>query len=120
MSMRLSEAIRLGATMKPKESIFMISDRGTCAYGAALDAIGFTRFEITVRGMSHIVETWQATLAAMEATPCPACNARAGGIGIVPHLNDAHNWSREQIADFVELHELQAMTLDPIVTEEVI
>lgn len=102
--MRLSEAIRLGAMLKPQafgtfRARTATRDDGaflglriiesTCALGAACDA-GYKRSGIDQ------VHVW-----------CPACSLRAGVLFHAMHLNDTHRWTREQIADWVESIELQ-------------
>lgn len=101
--MRLSEAIRLGAMTGPqlfgKEND---NNGGTCARGAAAAAIGkrtwyecneFLRFAYDTR----------------LRCPHPRCydDKREYNLAsvIAYHLNDMHHWTREQIADWVELHE---------------
>lgn len=99
--MRLSEAIRLGATMKPQVFGLYKSERGTCAMGAAADAIGADEYY-------QVYFTWLSIITFINQMPCPECGApfdaaRAGMM--IVHLNDTHRWTRERIADFVELHE---------------
>jgi hypothetical protein len=36
---------------------------------------------------------------------CPTCGFAAEVFAMVPHLNDVHRWTRERIADYVELLE---------------
>lgn len=96
--MKLSEAMRLGAMLKPQTfGWFTDAAGGTCAMGAATDAAG-----------GHCLQEWSAVLRVSVAT-CPACGVTvrtgrgtyAGGALIV-HLNDNHRWTRERIADWVE------------------
>ncbi len=100
--MRLSEAIRLGATMKPQcYGYFYRGDERTssCAIGAACDAIGVHPDNISV------MQVWPVTTI-LNGIPCPVPGCtRPGGSWMVTHLNDRHQWTRERIADFVELHE---------------
>lgn len=105
--MKLSEAIRLGAMLKPQgfglDSVNWPVSEQTCAVGAALHAvsspIGRDLFKVFPIARDLVV--------------CPACNKRAEhGCCIVAHVNDVHRWSREQIADWVEsierTHEAQS------------
>jgi hypothetical protein len=39
---------------------------------------------------------------------CPQCPDARGLSELIPHLNDKHRWTREQIAQFVETIEQQA------------
>lgn len=104
--MRLSEAIRLGAMLKPqgfgsmhpREAVesqrYCLGIRvieKSCALGAAQDA-GYRGDWLT------------KTLA-----PCPGCSDGAHWwiTTAVMHLNDMHHWTRERIADWVETIENQ-------------
>lgn len=96
--MRLSEAIRLGAMLKPQgfEGTGSRQCPATCAYGAALDAISRDGFP------SDIWPWIDQTL-----FQCPACDQKHG-MYIIPHLNNDHRWTRERIADWVETLESPA------------
>ncbi len=103
--MKLSEAIRLGAMIRPQVFGAFMKNGGSCAIGAALEAVG------------HNVEDFSPCYSeAAEAFPlltrwadydCPACVVQfAPGLWrrfdtVISHLNDQHKWTREQIADFV-------------------
>ena len=102
--MKLSEAIRLG-TMLGKFQYFggyrNYNDTATCALGAAEDA-GFD------------VELPHPT----DEADCPACGRVFHEEDpdmeyTIPHLNDDHRWTREQIAAWVETVEAsQPVTAD--------
>ena len=100
--MKLSDAIRLGAMLKPQGFEGTGSRRcpATCAYGAALDAISSDRFPRTEW-------PWLGRLT-NEKVQCPACNEKHG-LYIIPHLNNDHRWTREQIAEFVRTIEPQEL-----------
>lgn len=101
--MKLSEAIRLGAMMKPQDfSNGGRTTNSTCAREAAADAVGENDwFEACRR------QEWQWTYAVKIV--CPVCRGyeRALACVIAYCLNDLHKWSRERIADFVEQIENQ-------------
>lgn len=102
--MRLSEAIRLGATMKPQSfGGGPHRNGGSCAIGAATDAIGLPENA----ACRDYPMPWLRLFDELRRVECPACKTLLGDsmIGPIPHLNDDHRWSRERIADFVELHE---------------
>lgn len=96
--MRLSEAIRLGAMLKPQAFGDYSVGVGTCALGAAHEALG--------KNADDESEWWWPELP--RDAICPSC----GGMrhsdssfavgGVIAHLNDVHKWTREQIADWVE------------------
>jgi hypothetical protein len=114
--MKFSEAIRLGATLRPQTrgEYFTPGGRRSCALGAAIDAIGLEL--VPCDGLARDRDTgkladfkwkyvwpqeWVAVI--MHMTFCPACDVFVGEVrGIISHLNDKHRWTRERIAaDFV-------------------
>jgi hypothetical protein len=106
--MKLSEAIRLGALLHPQLfGAFNLIERETghilrtCAIGAA-SAAGY---DTTRLGNSSV-------------TQCPACQLRGGVAGIIAHLNDDHRWTRERIADWVEMCEGSLVGLEDIANHE--
>lgn len=105
--MRLSEAIRLGATMKPQRFDGFDLDDSSCALRAAADATGVRDVYSYSSGRNILNYGQLRRLYPVMCTEgrCPACD-RTGDLGwISHHLNDNHRWTRERIADFVELHE---------------
>lgn len=121
--MTLSEAIRLGAMLKPQyhghmRGIVRTQTRvpgwrgsvlkrtmttmgiGTCALGAALDAIG----ESNARFMS-VASMWPWTWTTLVRNP--VTGERREVLNTIWRLNDVHDWSRERIADWVEQIEAQ-------------
>jgi hypothetical protein len=93
-AVRLSEAIRLGAMLKPQGFWSLLTADGhTCALGAALDAIGaspshfdeFLRWPVLTSSVTHpVTGTWWVS-----------------AYGCIADLNDTHRWTREQIAGWV-------------------
>ncbi len=123
--MLLSEAMRLGAMLRPQGfgSLASIRKRWfrktvtTCALGAAYEAGNFTKTvpiktpQLNSRGTGLVQEgealvvpdQWSELL--WRRVPCPACKD-FDVIGpmhriIAMHLNDSHRWTRQQIADWV-------------------
>lgn len=98
--MRLSEAIRLGAAMKPQAFGEMHQFGGTCARGSALDAIGLLDVTATPEAQLYAwFDTEWAKWSIKKPASCPVS-------GVLTYcLNDTHHWTRERIADWVELHE---------------
>lgn len=95
--MQLSEAIRLGAMLKPQGFYHLFKDDHTCAFGAALQAIGInTSGDAIAKGSYNIQWPWTT----LPGT-CPECGLQYGHAPIT-HLNDEHQWTRERIADFVQ------------------
>lgn len=101
--MRLSEAIRLGAMLRPQAFGVIFDGSGTCALGAAYEAIGkLHRME-----ECDAREDWPWLK--NDKLVCPECGGSPGfGPSVISaHLNDNHLWTREQIADWVETIEQQ-------------
>lgn len=93
--MRLSEAIMLGSTLRPQTFTTWRDTVGTCAVGAALDAIG------KEHGLSSdVIAAWPWVFD--SGYPCPAkCGMKSRAGSIMIHLNDDHRWTRERIAEYV-------------------
>ncbi len=104
--MLLSEAIRLGAMLKPQGygpvSVNPARD-ATCALGAAGAALGFQGH---IKIYLKLVATYPWTLTVLT---CPVCESLyiAPVVTMITHLNDYHRWTRERIADWVEQIERQ-------------
>jgi hypothetical protein len=107
--MTLSEAIRLGSMLGPQiRGRYYGPNHSSCAIGAALLAIGkdAETSPAPYFPQLHIVAV------------CPSCNLLPKRFpnshfslwAIIAHLNDAHRWTRQQIADWVETIE-QANTI---------
>jgi len=102
-TLTVADAIRLGSLMRKQGYGDVYTETSTCAFGAALDAIG-------LNGSYHpglLPVAWKA-LFDRPAT-CPECGHVAQGTcGIIVHLNDYHLWTRQEIADWVETVEARA------------
>jgi hypothetical protein len=103
--MRLSEAIQLGALMKPQAFRALLTDDGACALGAALLAVGAV--QEPARRSVRDRWPWALTLSA----DCPSCGRSSSIFGVIAHLNDNHHWLREQIATWVASIEPEIGTL---------
>jgi hypothetical protein len=112
--MKLSEAIRLGSLLKPQAFGNMWVGSGSCAFGAALDALGITKSTFTT-----VADTWPWLKAPMN---CPACGEPTERIAriISTHLNDAHRWTREKIAAWVATVEPQEIEAGEIIAPEAV
>ncbi len=99
---RFSEAVRLGAmlTKQARGDYFRYGRGGevvaTCAYGAALLAVGAADKE---NRDSQPRWPYMRRLAVCPARGCGEVHRRSD---LVMHLNDDHRWSRERIAAWVE------------------
>ena len=98
-----SEAIRLGSMVRP-QARFRFSGDGSCAFGAALEAVG---------GIAEM-DPWPWPELLWREDKCPACGKAESVVNIVMHLNDLHRWVRERIADWVEEREGEPETVGQI------
>jgi len=116
--MRLSVAIRLGSMMKAQITHRYRSETGTCAYGAALEAVGTASTNFNYK---EVVRLWPYVAAFAED---PLMAGKLFAYGDVLWRNDDLKWTRETIADWVEEREkgLDAVVPEPqpaVVEEEV-
>jgi hypothetical protein len=113
-AMKLSEAIRLGAMMKPKYVSWMHSEdmTATCALGAALDACGALHSFVSA---DDCYERWPH-LQAVSKLPCGCTLAVKNTVEAITHLNDGCGWTREQIADWVATIEPVEQSTDVVTT----
>lgn len=117
--MTLSEAIRLGALLKPQRVLDFESDDASCALRAAADAVGLTGYPIPY------TELWRKfdVLHKWAACPVDGCwsvvYVDAPIAHVIMHLNDQHEWTRERIADWVEGFELEPEGRSAKVREEI-
>ncbi len=100
--MRISEAIRIGSAMKPQAFGHFFSNGGSCALGAGIDACSLYGAN---HGFAYREQPWEREL-------CPVCKldwsqreALDNHPALVPHMNDVHRMSREEIADYIEIWE---------------
>jgi hypothetical protein len=98
--LKLSEAIRLGAMIRPQTMDAFFARGHSCAWGAALEATGTAYDEQLLWANDTIFRQWGWILNRMVR--CPACGEVRPIISMVPHLNDLwHCWPRERIAEWV-------------------
>lgn len=110
--MPLSQAIRLGAKLRPQAFGALFVDGGSCSLGAAYEAVGYTVRNGQVIVNSSVPRAWVKIAGGIGKFDCPVtgCNQQRDLVlGLVTHLNDRHHWTRERIADFIELHEISDM-----------
>ena len=119
--LKLSEAIRLGATLHPQATgVYAVGNAhgevlATCALGAALVAIG--QNPMIASELDDIPAEWIPPGGFL----CPAClygDYSNHLDNMVGHLNDDHHWTREQIADWVETVEQEHRPVEQSELEE--
>ena len=98
--MKLSEAMRLGAMMKPQIYDDMYDGIGTCAVAAAADAIG--KLSEILCGSAVLTDWWPELETLHKHVCCPECLASFQSLdSLIVHLNDTHKLTRETIADWL-------------------
>ncbi len=107
--MKLSEAIRLGAMMKPQAFKAYHSD-GACALQAASEACGIVPLA-GIHEESPLMIPYpqlrrQFPVLDLDMSCCDKRCFQQWNItdmmSVIWHLNDDHRWTRERIADWVE------------------
>jgi hypothetical protein len=110
-AMKLSEAIRLGAMMKPQGREMLGRSGSTCAIGAALDAVGkLAGKELCIDGgaaelwpiLDEFVPTPESAAAAKRKLSIRAPAQSYCVMSLVFFMNDEMYLTREEIADWVE------------------
>ncbi len=101
--MKLSEAMRLGAMIRPQGyRTYWSSKGGSCALGAALEATGYdfpsAGFGVpTLTLQNYWPFIWRIEVKCPGGCPGNMELPKA----IITHLNDDHCWTRERIADWI-------------------
>ncbi len=97
--MRFSEAIRIGARLRPQAMFHWFNKGRSCALGAAMEALTGRTVLLDVNPVKNAYP-WAWMFA---TTICPVCHQRLSNVAVtITHLNDHHGWSREVIADWLE------------------
>lgn len=122
--MKLSEAIRDGAKLGPQGFGVGYFHPGTCALGAARELVTGIKHKNNAGACHWAAESFPWT--GKTIVKCPACDTQSDICGIVALcLNDKHKWSREAIAEWVEVQENKleveeaAKALEPKTSETV-
>ena len=119
--MKLSEAIRLGAMLRPQTKVGYFVNKGSCAIGAAAEAVeasGFDRVGSSWRVVRLVADRWP-WLMRIDLRSYVACTlTQQSRHDQIAHLNDGHGWTRERIADWVATIETQE-TAEPVKAETV-
>lgn len=117
--MKLSEAIRLGAMLRPHGHGAILRRNATCALGAALEAVGlltdweqasrnnpFGNWDAWWKNVPFSAVLWAKATHPLHGAEQPISN-------IIVSLNDSHGWTREAIADWVATVEPQEEAKQP-------
>ena len=118
--MKLSEAIRLGAMLRPQAFGHLFRDGASCALGAAGEAAGIADIEAGGWAVGAVAPPSWNPIATREAD-CPVCvhgfltlRKKHDAHAVIVHLNNDHRWTREQIADWVATIEAQHEAAAPV------
>ena len=118
--MKLSEAILLGS-LETEQTFgrLHVGHNKTCAYGAALTAVGFLCIDRTGVFATKVMAlpiAWK--WAFIKRYECPDCHKSDGvALSVITHLNDTHLWTRPRIAEWVAQQERMLEVVSPIVEE---
>jgi hypothetical protein len=97
--MRLSEAIRLGAMLRPQAKFHFFADGGSCALGAAFEACGALVFPRSSFMGVEGIRIFPILTALVEH---PITKSIGSLWLAIVWLNNYDGWTRERIADWVE------------------
>ena len=98
----LADAIAEGARRRPSQAFgeYFSNKGGSCALGAAYE--GIYRIPRNADGIRPKRLDLLFDCLDNEVRRCPACTQKRLPIGaIIIHLNDHHQWSRQQIAQWL-------------------
>ena len=109
----LAAAIRAGAARRPDQAFgdYFIGRRASCALGAAYE--GMYRLAEDMGGkrptkdLEWFFDCLETTL---RWCPVEGCKKHLVLSSMIVHLNDVHEWSREQIATWLEQNGSNAST----------
>jgi hypothetical protein len=101
----LASAIRAGAARRPDQAFgdYFIGSRASCALGAAYE--GMYRLAKDMDGKrptKDLTSFFDCLEGTIRSCPVEGCKKRLLLSAMIVHLNDHHEWSREQIATWVE------------------
>ena len=100
----LAEAIRHGADCRPEQAFgdYFNGRHASCALGAAYEGMYRLPDDMQGRRPTRDLEAFFDCLdGTVRACPGEGCRKVITLAALIVHLNDAHRWSREQIAVWV-------------------
>lgn len=101
-----SDAIREGAKLRAQTFGCLIGDDGFCALGAGLVAMGFGAEARGCLSGEHFITPQYPYMESESDCPAQECREQHGNlITTIMFLNDSHRWSREAIADWLNVEE---------------
>jgi hypothetical protein len=101
----LATAIRSGAKRRPEQAFgdYFIGRQASCALGAAYE--GMYRLPKEMGGQrptKDLVRLFECLEGTVQRCPVKGCKKQLLLSAMLVHLNDGHQWSREQIAGWLE------------------
>lgn len=115
--MKLSDCIRLGQSIRPRQikGSFLDGEDGACGYGMALIGVGESP-HITLKGFPSFFGAQIQKLVdiypflRMALLDCEFCTATGYDIaGMITHLNDSHRYTVDQLCAFVDKFDPEAI-----------
>ena len=106
--MTLAQAIRAGARRRPQTQGSLFDKTGSCALGAAIEGMFGSQAlvgNVVLRGPTLMI----AIPELRDDASCPEseCHVESSLFQVIVHLNDDHYWTREAIADWMGVMEVQ-------------
>jgi len=101
----LASAIRAGAKRRPDQAFgdYFVGRRASCALGAAYEGIYRLAEDMGgKRPTRDLVGFFDCLEGSVRSCPVEGCKKRLLLSAMIVHLNDHHEWSREQIAAWLE------------------
>ena len=116
LALTFGNAVRKGATLRPQARFALLSalNNGTDAIGAAAEAVGYLRQLLKTEDYGPLQKRWPVLTRRVKH---PLRGQIALVQSIVHNLNDEHQWTREEIAAFVDGLEVGLAPATPVKPE---
>jgi hypothetical protein len=101
----LAAAIRAGAERRPQQAFgdYFVGSRASCALGAAYEGIYRLAKDMDgKRPTKDLVSFFDCLEGSVRRCPVEGCKKQLLLSAMIVHLNDLHEWSREDIATWLE------------------
>jgi hypothetical protein len=101
----LASAIRAGAERRPEQAFgnYFVGRRASCALGAAYEGIYRLAKDMDgQRPTRDLVDFFDCLEGSVRWCPVEGCKKHLLLSALIVHLNDVHEWSREQVAVWLE------------------
>ena len=100
----LAEAIHTGMRRRPEQAFgaYFEGRNSSCALGAAYDGLYRLPHEHGPLRPLHLERVFDCLENTLRHCPIDGCPKSLMLASVIVHLNDDHEWSREQIADWLQ------------------